>query len=31
VAISLTYQTGIPYSSLSTVKVGASSQGTILF
>jgi Flp pilus assembly protein TadG len=31
VAISLTYKTGIPYSVLSTVKVGASSQGTILF
>jgi Flp pilus assembly protein TadG len=31
VAISLSYKTGIPYSGLNTIKVGASSQGTILF
>jgi Flp pilus assembly protein TadG len=31
VNISLTYSTGIPYSSLKTVKVGATAQGTVLF
>ena len=31
VSITLTYNIGIPYSSLSTVKVGTSSQGTILY
>jgi Flp pilus assembly protein TadG len=31
VAITLTYKTGIPYSSLNTITIGTSSSGTILY
>ena len=31
ITISLTYNTGIPYSSLHTIHVGTFAQGTILF
>jgi len=31
VIVKLTYKTGIPFSTLSRVKVGVSSQGTILY
>jgi Flp pilus assembly protein TadG len=31
VSITLTYRTGLPFSTLSTVKVGTTAQGTILY